>query len=308
MGVKQFHNAFGKAGVPIKNMGEIVKNKKVMVDISEWVCRSVKAMYQCAHLTDSTGIPTAGTNAVFNNIVRLMRMGAEVFGVCDNKLPNPHKNEEHKKRRAIRAVAKQKAEDADDDCDKLQHEATAWSLTDEVINDAQMLMYLLGVEFHVAPHGREAEQYAANLAISGEIDIVISNDTDAVMFGAPIVIFNNTDKKTKGVAPFVVYNIVDILTMYDISMHEFQKICVTLGTDFAHKTPGVGPSRAFTTGKNKALSEEQELALVYIQSKPDDDSVVQISKSLLDKPALIEWLVNIKGFNRERVVKKLKGI
>jgi 5'-3' exonuclease len=307
MGVQQFNQAFGKMGKLIDNIETAIAGYVVGYDISIPVCASIKAMYNGTHLTDITGIPTAGTNTLLSNIIRFQNANARVIGICDNPKPNPYKSAAYKKRRDARKIAEQKAKDAEDDDEKKRYEAAAWKLDSAVINDAQELMRHMGVEFHVAPEGREAEQYAADLAKDGEIDIVISNDTDAVMFGAPIVILNNTDNKTRSRSPYIMYKIDEILTEYNIDMCTFQKMCVSLGTDFAPKTNGVGPKTVFTSGKNKQLSPEQEAALVYIQSELSSIDA-KISKTSLDKNALIEWLVELKGFNRDRLIKKLKTL
>jgi 5'-3' exonuclease len=305
MGVHQFNQSFGDAGKLVKNIETEINGAVIGYDISIPICASIKAMYHGTHLTDPTGIPTAGTNTLLSNILRFQKANATVIGICDNPKPNPYKSAEYKKRRNARNKAEQKAKNTSDHDEKKKYEAAAWSLDAAVIADAQMLMKHMGVEFHIAPQGREAEQYAADLAKDGELDIVISNDTDAVMFGAPIVILNNTDKKTKTQFPYVVYKIDEILTMYNIELRTFQKMCVALGTDFAPKTKGVGPKTVFTSGKNKQLDMEQEVALSYIRSElPLVD--VEVSKTSLNKNALINWLVESKGFNRDRIVKKLK--
>lgn len=307
MGVNQFNRAFGKSGRLIKKIETEISGATVGYDISIPICASVKAMYNGTHLTDSTGIPTAGTNTLLSNILRYQKANASVIGICDNPKRNPYKSAEYKKRSDARKLAEQKAEDADNDDEKKKHNGVAWCIDDAVIKDAQRLMSLMGVEYHIAPQGREAEQYAADLAKDGELDIVISNDTDAIMFGAPIVILNNTDKKTRTQWPYIVYKIDEILDEYNIDIDTFQKMCIALGTDFAPKTKGVGPKTVFTSGKNKKLSTEQEIALTYIQSELPA-STIEVSRTSLDKAALIDWLVNDKGFNRERLVKKLKEL
>lgn len=307
MGVHQFNQSFGKAGRLVKKIETEIAGAVIGYDISIPICASIKAMYHGTHLTDPMGIPTAGTNTLLSNILRFQNANAKVIGICDNPKPNPYKSAEYKKRRDARKLAEQKAQNTDDVDEKKRYEAAAWSLDAAVIADAQLLMKHMGVEFHIAPQGREAEQYAADLAKDGEIDIVISNDTDAVMFGAPIVILNNTDKKTKTQYPYIVYKIDEILATCNIEMHTFQKMCVALGTDFAPKTKGVGPKTVFTSGKNKQLNIEQEAALLYIRSElPLSD--VKVSITSLNKKSLIDWLVESKGFNRDRIVKKLKSL
>ena len=165
-------------------------------------------------------------------------------------------------------------------------------------------MTLLGVTFHIAPLGREAEQHAADLAKAGLVDIVISNDTDTIMFGAPVTIMIKKHKGPDGKQwPYVKIDLMELLLEYELDFEVFQKMCVSLGTDFASKTPGVGKVTVFTKGKNKPLSEEQQVALEYIQSEPKDKP--EVRESEYSQPDLVEWLVDKKNFNHERVLKRL---
>lgn len=303
MGVLNFNKAFGTVGRPIKKLDPIVKGKIVACDINPIICASVKAMYQGTHLTDPNGVPTAGINTLLSNILMLQRAGATVIGVCDYPKRNVYKSLEHAKRYKARILSEEKASETEGD-EKKRHESNAWRLTDTVVKDAQMLMTLMGVEYRVAPPNREAEQYAADMAKAGEADIVMTNDSDAVMFGAPLVILNNADKKSKADAPYIIFKIDTLLQEFKLDMSSFQKMCVALGTDFAPKTNGVGAKTAFTSGKNKPLSDEQKKALSYIQSDLDGPGLIVPGKA--DKAGLIDWLSDTKGFNRDRLIKKLK--
>lgn len=307
MGVHQFNQAFGSCAIPVKKIKSVIAGKRIVIDVNITVCAAIKAMYKGTHLTGPNGVPTAGINTLLSNVIKYQKAGATIIGVCDNPKPNPFKSAEYEKRRAQRKVAEEKARVAETDEEKKKHEATAWTLNDVVVQDAQKLLNLLGVECHIAPEGREAEQYAAEMIIEGAADILISNDTDALMFGAHTVIMVNNDKKTKNQSPWIMYKLSDILETHDIDMHVFQKMCIALGTDFASKTKGVGPKTVFTSGKNKPLSEEQEKALAYVQSKSDSRADV-LEAPRFDKDALLKWLVESKGFNAERLVKKLKHL
>ena len=302
MGVQQFNKAFGECAVPIKNIKDVIHNKDIIIDINLCLCSAIKAMFQGTHLTDSNGIPTAGINALFSNILKFRNAGARVKAVFDNPEKNPFKQGEYEKRRQRRDESKAKADEADDDEEKKKHDAAAWVINSAVIEDAQHLLNLMGVEYHIAPLGREAEQYAADMAKAGWIDIVITNDTDAVMFGAPIVIMSNTTK-TANKFPWVMYKLNDILEKYNIDLNTFQKMCVLMGTDFAPKANGIGPKTIFTSGKNKQLSAEQQIALDYIQS--DNKDRAHIVKSSFNKDAIIKWLVEKKGFNEKRITAQI---
>lgn len=304
MGVNKFHRAFNASQQPVHDIKDDVEGKVVALDLSLYLCAAVKAIHYKTQLTDANGIPTAGINALFSNILMLHRSGVKkIIGVCDNPKPNPMKAREYKKRKEQREKVKQRAKETKDDDEKQKLDAQAWSLDDAVINDAKMMMYYFGVEYHVAPVGREAEQYAADLAKAGVVDVVISNDTDAVMFGAPIVIMTKPHKLGRTAFPYTKYELEDVLQTHDIDLLTFQHMCLALGTDFAEKTPNVGAVTVFTRGRNKALSVHQTAALTYIQSPLTDKA--EIVTSEYDRDGLVEWLVTEKNFNQERVTKQL---
>lgn len=306
MGVRQFTKTFGTCAVPVKDICDVIANKRVIIDVNIFICASIKAMRQGIHLTDKDGVPTAGIKTLLNNIIKYEKCGARVIGIFDNPNPNPRKHIEYEKRRCAMIAAQEKATCADNDDDRRRHESNAWRLTDAVVHDAQQLLHLLGITYFVAPIGCEAEQYAANLIKDDRADIIITNDTDALMFGAPNVIMVNHDKMTKRASPWIMFKLDTILHTYGIDMPTFQKMCVMLGTDFAHKTSGVGPKTVLTAGKHKHMSPEQEEVLKFIQDKCDLPPAT-ISNSKADKDALICWLVESKGFN-PKFLQKLKTI
>jgi 5'-3' exonuclease len=297
MGVRKFFDVFGRAIVPIKNISPLINGKRIAIDMMLILCKSIKAIHHSIHLTDSSGVPTAGINQLLNLIPKLERAGAKkIIAIFDNPAPNPMKAAECQRRRECAEECKSKAELTPDQLERSRLEHQAWQISDEVITDAMRLLYMFGVECHIAPPGREAEQYAANLANHGEIDVVISDDTDTLMFGAPIVIMSRP-------TGYIVIELASLLATYEITMTQFRHICIALGTDFAEKTPRVGPATALTRGKNIPLMPNQLRALEYISSPNVGDPIITPGHKDID--ALTTWLVDVKDFNRERILRRL---
>jgi 5'-3' exonuclease len=303
MGVHNFSKVFGSAGQPVAKLDSLVKGKIVGCDINPIIYASIKAMYQGTHLTDPNGVPTASLNTLLSNILMLKKAGATVVGILDNPKRNIHKHIEHKKRHDAKIKSEKKMEETEGE-EKKKHESNAWRLTDMVVKDAQTLMTLMGVDYYISPLNREAEQYAADMVKEGKIDIVMTNDSDAVLFGAPTVILSKTKKSEKSKSPYTLFRIEKLLDEYKLDMDTFQKMCIAIGTDFAPKTKGVGVKTVFTSGKNKPLTEDQLKAAEYIKSGPTE--LGTIVKGAFNKAELIKWLVDDKGFNEDRIIKKLK--
>lgn len=304
MGIKKFSETFAKAFVPIKSLGDVVKGKSVALDMHLLLYKSIKALGPTA-LTDSSGVPTSGINNLLNLIPKLRKGGVNrIIAVFDN--PNggsPFKKAECDKRHTMSEDCKVRASTEDNEDKKIQLENRAWTIDSAVIYDAQKLLTFLGVDSHVAPEGFEAEHYASYLASSGVVDIVISDDSDCVMFGSPKTLFPRTTRIGRTTYKYALVDLPFLLSEYNITFDELQRICIALGWDSVEKTPKVGPVTALTRGKNLTPSATQLLALVHVASPPSGRVIVTPGK--LNHAEAAVWLSESKGFNYSRVAKIL---
>jgi flap endonuclease-1 len=297
MGVSDFSKVFEAASKPVKDPLAGLKGRRVAIDMNLVLCKAVAAVHSAHRMTDPAGTPTAGLVNLISLLPRLIRAGAtRIIAVFDNPEPNPMKKAECAKRRARHEAAEIKAACAG--------EQAPWCMSEAIIEDAKRMLLLFGVEYHVAAIGREAEQHAADLVKAGIVDAVITDDTDALMFGAAEVIMMRKTQADGHKYDGIVYSLPELLASFGLTMTEFVHVCVALGTDFAPKMRGVGPATALTSGKNKPLDEEQTHAMDYIMSAPSAPPVIA-GPVPADLPALAKWLVDTKGFTRIRVVKAL---
>ena len=284
----------------------MVGNRLVIIDAHLCLCKSIKALGHQT-LTDSSGVPTAGINNMLDFIPKLRKAGAsKIIAVFDNPEKNPFKEAEYARRGLLRDECAQRAANAQNVESKENLESRAWSIDEAVIWDAKNLLKLFGVDVHIAPVGFEAEHYAAHLAnigFGGHPGVVISDDTDTVMFGAPVVLMPRTGKADKSKTKYSVVAISHLLTMYSLTMPEFRRICIMLGCDFIDRTPGCGPVTALTRGKNLKPTDDQQRILDYVSSTPSGPT--EIIPGQMNILALATWLSESKGFNYERVAKKL---
>jgi 5'-3' exonuclease len=305
MGVHEFFKVFPLAGRPIAKLNEVLMGKRVAIDMHGILYKTIKAVHATGALTDASGIPTAGLVNLLSLLPKLKAAGAmRIIAVFDNPEANPMKMDECERRRSRAKECKERAENAEDDDEQRRLEAAAWQMTAAVIADAQYFLTLAGIEFHVAPIGREAEQHAADLVKAGVIDIAISDDSDALMFGATDVLTARPSSVGGKRYKYMLFNLPALLAGYGLTLAEFRHVCISLGTDFAHKTPNVGPATAITRGKNKALSAEQERALAYVASTPERMAEITVAKPP-NIAVLTDWLVDNKGFNHDRVRRAL---
>ncbi len=118
------------------------------------------------------------------------------------------------------------------------NETTRKKIPREVFTEVQKLLTLMGVTIIMAPS--EAEAQAAYYAASGFVDMVSTEDTDAVVFGAPLVV-RGLDTNSSWVT------LIDrekMLRSLALTKEMFVDLCILLGSDYSTKIPGIGPARA----------------------------------------------------------------
>lgn len=306
MGIHDFSKAFSNAFVGITDLKSAVSGRLVIIDAHLCLCKSIKALGHQT-LTDSSGVPTAGINNMLDFIPKLEKAGAsKIIAVFDNPEKNPFKEAEYIKRGVLREECAQRAINTQNTESKENLEVRAWSIDEAVIMDAQNLLKLFGVDIHIAPVGFEAEHYAAHLAnigFAGVQGVVISDDTDTVMFGSPNTLMPRTGKIEKSKSKYSIVNLSHLLTTYSLTIDEFRRVCITLGCDFIDRTPGCGPVTALTRGKNIKPNEDQQRIIEYVSSIPTKAAtIIPGQKNIV---ALATWLSETKGFNYARVAKKL---
>lgn len=87
----------------------------------------------------------------------------------------------------------------------------------------------------------EAETLCCDLCIQGEVDAVLSKDTDVLAYGAPIFL---TDINTKSeTCTKIEYK--DLLNEMELTSDEFLDFCIMCGTDYNDNIPKVGPVKAY---------------------------------------------------------------
>jgi len=87
----------------------------------------------------------------------------------------------------------------------------------------------------------EAEATCAHLCLNGQVDAVMTEDTDILAYGCPF----NLHKINVHTNTIVLIEMKKLLTMLEISYHQFRDFCIMCGTDYNKNIPKIGPERAF---------------------------------------------------------------
>jgi flap endonuclease-1 len=258
---------------------------------------------------------------------------------CSSDFHNPAKMLELEKRKKRKDVAQNKIkelnqkkkdieenkEKGDDECPVdlnqldtnidskiLKQEKASFSMNRSIINDIKFMLSCFDIPWTNAIKGTEAEQICADLTSDEEhaiADYVYTTDTDCIAYGCTALIRPDYRKKE-----FHLYETDKILYDNDLTMDELLDICVIMGTDFCNKTPKIGPKTVLRKFRTTELTTDQKNAK-KIFKKHSDLTKLKWQSDPLDGPepfddsikikALLNWLVNDKGFNSDRVKKQI---
>lgn len=278
MGVQGLFSMLAGVAKPITLKG--LRGQRLGVDAS---CEIYRASLGIAHLdtlTDDKKVPTAFLSIILQKIATYKKSKvAGLIYVFDNDKPNLLKSATNKKRRDVRDGKVEKQ---------------AFSMTAAMIDSLKHMLTLLGVAWIVAPEGYEAEHMGAKLCEMDIIDKFVTSDSDALVFGATSIIRQMPKSK------LVEYKLQDVFNQLAVDRKTFAHACVMLGCDFAKKTKGIGIARVMNK-LDTPLTAEQQTAKDYFLS---DCGMGTINSSIIDKPALITWLLD-KGFGEQRLIKTL---
>lgn len=310
MGVTGLYAVVGEFSRPFppKNF----KGKRIGVDASHEIHRASRGMKMADSLADSSGAKTLLLNTVLCNIAMYKKQGVTgLIYVFDPPRPNAMKAAECAQRRVVRHRAEQRlaelnAADAEGTtCDQKDTLAkTAFAVTGAMIAEVQKLLGLMGVAWIMAPDNFEAEHLGAELTRDGVIDVFVTADSDAIVFGALSIV--RSIKKNGAKKPSLEeYSLNTILAGTGLTREGLAHIAVVLGCDFAPKTRGVAAKTVLARGPTTTLTEEQLRAKAYFLSTcPYTMDMVATSASNIT--GLIEWLVIDKKFNEARLTKLLE--
>ncbi len=195
-------------------------------------------------------------------------------------------------------------------------EKRVFTVSKDLINSLKFILDCLNIKYIDSPKGFEGEQIASYLSSTGQIDGVYSSDSDPIAFGAKYLYKKNAlDKKIYHYTQKDIFRqMSENLPNIKPNMNRLREICVASGTDFAEKIPKLGPKTILKKYiiHVKNFSEKQKKAIQLFKKEPNTD----IETNNLDKEPftndkrkeLINWLVEEKSFNKDRMNKLLLNV
>ncbi|KIW20433.1 flap endonuclease 1 [Exophiala spinifera] len=326
MGIKGlYHVIADEAPDAIKN-GEIKNHfgRKVAIDASMSIYSFLIAVRsEGQQLMSDTGETTSHLMGMFYRTLRMVDNGLKPLYVFDGAPPKL-KSGELAKRFARKNEANEQHEEAKEtgtaeEVEKFSRRTVR--VTREHNEECRKLLKLMGIPFIVAP--TEAEAQCAVLARAGKVYAAASEDMDTLTFNSPILLRHLTFSEQRK-EPIQEIHLDKTLEGLNMDRNQFIDLCILLGCDYVDPIPKVGPNTAL-----KLIREHGSLEKVveFMENDPKkrysipDDWPYKEARELFHHPdvrsaddpecdfkweapdveGLVQFLVNDKGFNEDRV-------
>lgn len=244
MGIKclnQLLKRFAPSGVRPLNPEADLQGRSLAVDISTWLhAFSVKSSVADTQAFTVQLDEDAVQEQVLLRARFIMACGAVPIFVFDGRAP-ACKQATLAKRRNASVDATRRARATDD----MAKRATLLRSTAKPTQDlfAAVRVKLESIGFQTVQAPCEAEAQCAAMCAQGVAWAVVTEDTDALTFGAPRVIQklsrrNAADGRTQ------VLTLDTILTELSMNMQGFRDMCILCGCDYTGTVAGIGPVKA----------------------------------------------------------------
>ena len=260
-------------------------------------------------LKDSQGRVTSHLSGLFYRSVNLIEEGVNPLYVFDGEPPSL-KRETLAKRQEVKREARREwrqavEEGRTEDIKKYAQQTSR--ITDDMIEDAKLLLESMGIPHVQAPS--EGEAQAAFLARKGDAYAAASQDYDSLLFDAPRLIRNLTltgRRKLPGKDVYITVKteqvILDsLLQDLGINREQLVEIGLLIGTDYNEGITGIGPKTALKVVIEGKFSDYgiDDLKELFLSPKVTDQYTISGGKPSPEK--ILEVLCEEHDFSETRV-------
>jgi len=180
------------------------------------------------------------------------------------------------------------------------------------INDLKFILNTLGIEWVEAPTTYEAEAICADLVKSKVAQYVLTPDLDALMYGAPYLIKRSGKGKD---VKYLLFNLDFVIEDLNIGYEDLIKIGLCLGTDAnPDGIRGIGIKtvlQKFATATDWNSQPYAELISMFGRTidvnKLSFNNIKSVSFTAEQQKTLIDWLVAVQNFDRDRTAKQFSN-
>lgn len=277
-------------------------------------------------LIDSRGEITSHLSGFLYRTTNLVEAGIKPVFVFDGA-PPAFKNTTIEERKKIRTDAKEKwdeAKEKGDEEEAFKHAQASSRIGGNMIEDAKLLLGFMGIPVVQAPS--EGEAQAAFMVRNKDAYAAGSQDYDALLFGAPIVVRNlavSGKRKLPGKSVYVdvkpeVIELEKGLELLGISREQLIDIALLVGTDYDEGIKGIGPKKALKLVKkhgniegalgelNAGIENMADIKALFLTPDVTPDYELRWKKP--ESSAIIKFLCEGHDFSQERVSKAVERL
>ncbi|HHO57365.1 MAG TPA: flap endonuclease-1 [Thermoplasmatales archaeon] len=275
-------------------------------------------------LKDGMGRVTSHLSGIFYRTANMVEQNIRPVYVFDGK-PHPLKMKTLQKRKDIKVEAEKEWKIALEkgDMETAFKKAQQTSRVDEEkVKEAKRLLDALGIPYVDAR--REGEEQAAYMNRKGDVNAVSSQDFDALLFGAPLLVRNVAITGRRKMPNRQVW--VDVypeeisldatLEENGITREQLVDMAIMIGTDFNEGIKGIGPKKALNLIKKYGSLEKiieagevdmdadyREVREIFLYPEVNEEYDIEWREA--DMEEVIKILCDEHQFSRERVEKAM---
>ena len=268
-------------------------------------------------LRDSKGRVVAHLMGILNRTTSMLSMGIQPIFIFDGQSPELKADElaaRRKRRLEAEAIHKQALEDGDyQTAQKMAQRIVHYST--EMIDDTKKMLDLLGVRWVDA--AAEGEGQAAVMAVKGQLEIVATQDWDALLYGSPILVRNlmsHGSKRHGRTVKAQQINLQELLTAHDLTREQLVDLAIMIGTDFHPGLKGIGPKTGIklikSLGTIEAICEEKgkevperldEIREIFLNHPCNEVDAEDLKPGTVDVKGLTQFLQEEREFSQRRM-------
>ena len=255
MGIKsltQTVKKFAPEAIMHENLYKL-SGKKVAVDASLIIYQQLLSNPK-SFFYNKEGKITNHITGLFYKIMNYLTLDIKMLFVFDGKPPD-NKQECIQGRKDKSSEAKGKIDETTTKEDKYKLEKASLRVTKEMIYDVKKLLRLMGVSY-IHPEVGEGEAYASELCRMGEVDYVLTEDMDSIVYGCPKLIRNCVDKGMKRKGVISIFHYDKIIQGLELNHDKFIDFCILCGCDYCNPVPKIGNITALKLFQKHGSIEE----------------------------------------------------
>eukprot|EP00240_Pyramimonas_obovata_P005413 CAMPEP_0118923684 /NCGR_PEP_ID=MMETSP1169-20130426/2117_1 /TAXON_ID=36882 /ORGANISM="Pyramimonas obovata, Strain CCMP722" /LENGTH=385 /DNA_ID=CAMNT_0006864701 /DNA_START=65 /DNA_END=1222 /DNA_ORIENTATION=+ len=301
--------------------------RKIAVDASMQIYQSMIVVGRVGNdtLTNEAGDVTSHLQGMLNRTTRMLKAGMKPVYVFDGKPPELKSHELGKRteKRTENETALKEAVEAGNQEEMEKFSKRSVKVTREHNEEVKKLLRLMGMPVIEAPS--EAEAQCAVLCAADKVYAVSTEDMDVLTFGTKKVA-RNLMVPAAAKKPILEFDLDKVLEGLELTMDQFIDLCILCGCDYCPSIKGIGPVSALKLIKKHTniegvlenLSDKYQVPADWnykgareLFVKPDvtaADQIPEFKWTNPDEEGLIQFLVEEKSFNEDRVRSSIKAI